>query len=477
MACGRGITFRTLHRLYRRCSRIIGLKAGGVSAESVNEAMTLLVGSGWHSAIFRAEAAALFGKVRTRHRRFVEISNFEAKQCQRSATIDEALRPSANADWSEVTSPVSTISSWCEQNLDEPSEGQTIAVRASTLDASPREWQQRALEREIGAALVKLGWSVNLDSPDVTFRIIVAGPENGPTNPDTLAATYSGHSIAWGVRIFSSENDWKSRAAPLRPFFKPVSLDARLARAMVNLAHPNPVPLKQGQFARGETGRVTVSKQDFADESVLNDVIRYGQNVVVEGQQNQSDECESNRISLVDPFCGTGGFLLEAALLGIPTLGTDLDSRMVDGSKENLIWLRQNFDAENCVTLRTDNALSLELSAAASGFVFDPPYGRNSWRSDESLALFIGALARCRENATPDSRLVTLLPWPPEQIEAMRRGELLSDSSQLCLGITWPKLKAKIRATGWLVLERVPISIHGSLSRLLVILSKDHPGL
>jgi len=429
------------------------LKAGGAAAGSVNDTMTLLVGSGWHSAIFRAEAAALFGKVQPLHRRLVETSYFDAEQCERSASIDEALQPAASADWSELVNPVSTISEWCQQHL-EPSEGQTIAVRASTLDASPNEWHQRALEREIGAALVDLGWSVNLDSPDVTFRIIVAGPENGPTNPDGLASSYGGHTIVWGVRIFTSDSDWKSRAAPLRPFFKPISLDARLARAMVNLAHPDSAPR---------------SRQSPASLQALSPTSSSEQNQVVEG--------EKNRISLVDPFCGTGGLLLEAALLGIPTLGADLDSRMVAGTEENLLWLRHNFDAENCVTLETADALSLKLSVPAKGFVFDPPYGRNSWRSDESLALFVGALACCRDNSTADSRLVTLLPWPPEQIEAMRRGEFLPEKSLLCLGIAWPGLKAMIRGTGWAVLAQIPISIHSSLSRLLVVLSRDHPGV
>lgn len=42
---------------------------------------------------------------------------------------------------------------------------------------------------------------------------------------------------------------------------------------------------------------------------------------------------------LLDPFCGTGVVLQEAMLMGYHVLGTDLDARMVDYTKQNLAWL------------------------------------------------------------------------------------------------------------------------------------------
>ncbi len=44
---------------------------------------------------------------------------------------------------------------------------------------------------------------------------------------------------------------------------------------------------------------------------------------------------------VLDPFCGTGVVLQEAALLGCPTYGTDLSEKMVDYSRANLAWLGQ----------------------------------------------------------------------------------------------------------------------------------------
>jgi tRNA G10 N-methylase Trm11 len=47
---------------------------------------------------------------------------------------------------------------------------------------------------------------------------------------------------------------------------------------------------------------------------------------------------------LLDPFCGTGVLLQEAALMGYSVYGTDLEPRMIDYSRANLDWLIDQFD-------------------------------------------------------------------------------------------------------------------------------------
>jgi tRNA G10 N-methylase Trm11 len=44
-------------------------------------------------------------------------------------------------------------------------------------------------------------------------------------------------------------------------------------------------------------------------------------------------------VYLLDPFCGTGVLLQEAALMGIDVYGTDLEPRMIEYSDANLQWL------------------------------------------------------------------------------------------------------------------------------------------
>ena len=46
---------------------------------------------------------------------------------------------------------------------------------------------------------------------------------------------------------------------------------------------------------------------------------------------------------VLDPFCGTGVLLQEAALMGYTPYGTDLEQRMIDYSATNLDWLNQQY--------------------------------------------------------------------------------------------------------------------------------------
>jgi tRNA G10 N-methylase Trm11 len=54
----------------------------------------------------------------------------------------------------------------------------------------------------------------------------------------------------------------------------------------------------------------------------------------------------SNHKTLLDPFCGTGVILQEAALMNFQVYGTDLEQRMIDYSEENLQWLKKIYHTD-----------------------------------------------------------------------------------------------------------------------------------
>lgn len=58
---------------------------------------------------------------------------------------------------------------------------------------------------------------------------------------------------------------------------------------------------------------------------------------------------------VLDPFCGTGVVLQEAALLGAQTYGTDLNQKMINYSKQNMAWLAKTY-ATNPATLSVADA-------------------------------------------------------------------------------------------------------------------------
>ncbi|MFB6143901.1 MAG: methyltransferase domain-containing protein [Candidatus Nanohaloarchaea archaeon] len=118
-----------------------------------------------------------------------------------------------------------------------------------------------------------------------------------------------------------------------RPFSSPVSLDPVLARVLVNLSGVKP----------GE--------------------------------------------KLLDPFCGTGGILIEAGLCGVDVYGADMQQEMVEGARKNL---------EEYGVIRHDirEAEFSELGETFEDIDFDAvvtdlPYGRASKKENEAVEEFV----------------------------------------------------------------------------------------
>ncbi|HTE58478.1 MAG TPA: methyltransferase domain-containing protein [Verrucomicrobiae bacterium] len=89
------------------------------------------------------------------------------------------------------------------------------------------------------------------------------------------------------------------------------------------------------------------------------------------GEEHQQYVQKSYGIAVLDPFCGTGVILQEALLAGYDAYGTDLDSRMVAYSKENLEWLFDKF-ADNL----EERAYHLEVADAA----------QDTWQGFDTIA-------------------------------------------------------------------------------------------
>lgn len=61
---------------------------------------------------------------------------------------------------------------------------------------------------------------------------------------------------------------------------------------------------------------------------------------------------------LLDPFCGTGVLLQEAALVGFDVYGTDLSPKMIEFSQKNLEWLSETHHTVSDITLDQGDAMT-----------------------------------------------------------------------------------------------------------------------
>jgi tRNA G10 N-methylase Trm11 len=67
---------------------------------------------------------------------------------------------------------------------------------------------------------------------------------------------------------------------------------------------------------------------------------------------------------LLDPFCGTGVILQEAALMGFSVYGTDLSEKMIDFSQKNLQWLADSHHMKVNAKLHQGDAMDTKWNGS-----------------------------------------------------------------------------------------------------------------
>lgn len=153
--------------------------------------------------------------------------------------------------------------------------------------------------------------TVDLKNPDLEVRVLI-----------TDASVYVGLKIAEVDR-----SQFEKRKVQYRPFFSPISLHPKLARALVNLS-----------------------------------------------------SIKTNE-KLLDPFCGTGGILIEAGLIGVKVIGSDIEEKMIEGCKKTLDFYKIKKYELFCSDVgEIDNCVS-DVDAV----VTDLPYGKSTTTKGENL--------------------------------------------------------------------------------------------
>ena len=367
----------------------------------------VLLGSGWHPPLFREECRALLGPIETLHPRLTFVTQLESvlERISGASLVDDVLHSTSRLWVYEQDVSVGDIATcvheWAESFLPTGS----FAVRARKLGTGVCDLSRREIESAVGAKISSGKRPVDLDNPENEVVVILAGPGDSSGHWDDAQQNQL---ILWGIRDGTFPGTYVGTSPTDRPFFKPVTMDPRLARLMVSLS-----------FSRGTPSAV------------------------------------------VDPFCGTGGIAIEASMLGLEALASDLDSRMVEGTLANLDWAEGNgsYRVERC---SADSIHEVWGRIEGCSFVFDPPYGRNAWTSDDGLDVFLGALSSARQMCS-DGTLCTMLPSNPDAL-----GGPVSDNLQV-MGLDWVGMKSKIAESGWDVHSAIPVRVHKSLSRLVVL--------
>ena len=354
---------------------------------------------GWHPALAQAELSALFPQGEVKPLSSPRLAGLKCSrdthELQISSGIEAVFMDGVNIDWSNEELVLHRIAEYLEQF---PHDEASCAVHAWKHGEGISGCSRTVIAGKVGGILSRAGASIDLKNPHSTFGVLLDGHSQTVT-------------FGWLLNHGPIGDSSIERRASQRPFFKPVSLEPRLARLAVNLAC--------GPLANG---------------------------------------------ACLDPMTGTGGFTIEAIMSGRNAIGMDLDEEMIQGAKMNLEWAGSE---SNPFVLGDATDIKATLSDEVhsfSGVVLDPPYGRNSQGSMDHHALLQHTLASARE--VVDGGLVLILPSEP-RTEYMNHPLEKSERPPL-KHYAWETIEDMLNETGWHYENTWYVSVHRSLGRVIV---------
>lgn len=247
---------------------------------------------------------------------------------------------------------------WFETDATVPFDRLAMTFRVLSIVATASSWSEIEARDGLEQSFCVRSCSDELpkDELERTLGGRIAERTGAPVDLDAPAVWFGVYTIDRRVILAREEvriprGSFENRRSHHRPFSAPVSLHPELARSLVNLS------------GVGTGGTV------------------------------------------LDPFCGTGGILLEAALMGCDPVGTDMSKEMVEGARENL----DAFDVDGRLE-QADAREALDRFGAVDTVVTDLPYGHAS--------LSEGSIPELVEGFVADDRVGTCV--------------FVSDKSSLC---------------------------------------------
>lgn len=146
---------------------------------------------------------------------------------------------------------------------------------------------------------------------------------------------------------------------------------------------------------------------------------------------------------VLDPFCGTGGILIEAGIIGCKVVGSDIYWKMKNGTAINL----EHYGIEDYRTFNLD-VRELKMYEKVAAVVTDPPYGISTTTGDiDGNDIFKEFFKAIYDNMKDDAYLCMASPH-------------------------YVDLKPMADDVGFEIVEQYGIKMHRSLTRIISVIRK-----
>ncbi|NHJ13586.1 MAG: methyltransferase domain-containing protein [Candidatus Thorarchaeota archaeon] len=145
--------------------------------------------------------------------------------------------------------------------------------------------------------------------------------------------------------------------------------------------------------------------------------------------------------TVLDPFCGSGTLLMEAALLGMNCIGVDIDGDAVNGANQNLRWLSRDLGEKKIFKIikgdsqQIDKFVDSEVDAVAFEPELGPVYSERPTKEEASLQaleltkLYRGVLLGIGKVLRQEGRIAMTIPVINSQ-----KGQVTIDLEEMTRG-------------------------------------------
>lgn len=205
-------------------------------------------------------------------------------------------------------------------------------ICSNSLDEIEKNAKKNLIDLPGSIAIRSKNRSKNKNSQQIIQKIAEIYTKNKKvnlTNPDNEIRVFISDLKIYVCRklVNIDRSQYEKRKVQFRPYFSPISLHPKIARALVNLS------------------------------------------------------CVKKNETLLDPFCGTGGILLEAGLIGVKIIGNDIEKKMIYGCKETLEFYKLKNYQLFCLDIGDIN----KKVSSVDAIVTDLPYGKAATTAGEDM--------------------------------------------------------------------------------------------
>lgn len=248
--------------------------------------------------------------------------------------------------------------------------GGTVKAGRIITELSGSDWRKTSME------LVRLyseKWA-HVDGK-VTLGISVYGFKVSPRDVQRTGLILKSHLKSNGVSLRLIPND-QAILGTATSHHNKLGLSSNKVELLVVKGHGGKVIIAESTGSQNITALARRDQERPARDAFVGMLPPKLAQIMINLALPNNDNTSTDTQRILDPFCGTGVVLQEAALMDYAVYGTDLSEKMVDYSRRNMNWLTERYRVASDYEIELGDAMDTVWSQPIDAVVCETYLGQ-----------------------------------------------------------------------------------------------------